>query len=98
MQMHHKFMVDMVALTGEMNRTSGDAKDGMVPIDARLFNILVREAAKVQGVFNKDLNFKTSEAIRRLESRFKQPTAPRPKEEGSDGNTDLQQSGQSAPA
>lgn len=68
--MYQRFMCDVVAVAHEMNRMSGDTKNGMVPIDARLFNELMRMAAKARSGFNAHLEFTTAQGIQRLNTRF----------------------------
>jgi hypothetical protein len=70
MQMYQRFMCEVVALTHEMNRFSGDAERGVVPVDARLFNALVRLSSTARGGFNKHLEFATAQEIQRLGTRF----------------------------
>lgn len=71
MDYYRKFCSEMSALMIEMNRSSGDAKSGMIPVDARLFNEAVRIVGKARDSFNQLMEFKTNEAQRGFQKRYK---------------------------
>jgi len=74
-------MGDVVAIAHEMKRFSGDTKNGMVPMDARLFNELVRISSKARSGFNAHMEFATDQGIQRLETRFGLSEVPKKKQE-----------------
>lgn len=95
MQFYQKFMVEIVALASEMNRLSGDAKDGMVPVDARHLNTLVRIASTARGGFNKHLEFATEQAVLKAKTRYAADVEE--EDNGEDGDdTELQPEGHGA--
>ena len=97
MQIYQRFMCEVVAITHEMNRFSGDAEDGMVPVDARLFNALVRLSSTARGGFNKHLEFAMAQEIQRLDTRFSldEPETPKtPKGEAVIDGEGIHQKGQ----
>ena len=73
MDRYRRFTVEMTALTIELNRSSGPAKDGKVPVDARLLNEAVRLSARSRQTMNHHLEYKLGESVRDLQRRFKLP-------------------------
>lgn len=71
MDLYRKFVVSMTALMIEVNRTSGKAEKGMVPIDARLLNEAVRLTSASRDSMNNHLEFKLGEERKRLRLRYK---------------------------
>jgi hypothetical protein len=73
MDRYRKFTVEMTALVIELNRTSGAAKGGRIPVDARIFNALVRKAAEGRAAANRAMEFGLEEALRRTQTIFGLP-------------------------
>jgi hypothetical protein len=70
MDRYRKFAVDMTATIIELNRSSGRAQKGMVPVDARLFNETVRLASKLRDTMNHHLEGGLRMELKRLQKRF----------------------------
>lgn len=73
MDQYRKFAVETVALVAELNRKAGPTADGLVPVDARLFQSLVRESAHVLSAWNHYMDSRFDESLRRLRKRFDLP-------------------------
>jgi hypothetical protein len=70
MDLYRKFAVSMTGLTIHINETAGKTEKGSVPIDARLFNEMVRLASDSRKAMNLNMEYKLSEEIRRLALRY----------------------------
>ena len=70
MQKYQKFMVETVALVGELARTAKKAKDDMAIVDARLLRELVDKAKDARGGFIRHHAFVATQAAEKLRTRF----------------------------
>lgn len=79
MDRYRKFSVDMTAVIVEMNRLSGAAKNGHVPVNVKLLQEAVRLASNMRSSMNHTLEFKLDMELKRNSKRFGLVEAPEPK-------------------